>query len=38
VTPDLIDKLSLGNKDLSEYSLETVLMFYNDAKNAGYTL
>lgn len=38
VTPDLIDKLSLGNKDLTEYSLETVLMFYNDAKNAGYTL
>ena len=38
VTPDLIDKLSLGNKNLSEYSLETVLMFYNDAKNAGYTL
>jgi hypothetical protein len=23
---------------LSEYSLETVLMFFNDAKNAGYTL
>jgi transaldolase len=38
VTPDLIDKLSLGGKDLNEYSLETVLMFFNDAKNAGYTL
>jgi hypothetical protein len=23
---------------LNEYSLETVLMFFNDAKNAGYTL
>jgi hypothetical protein len=23
---------------LNEYSLETVLMFYNDAKNAGYEL
>jgi len=38
VTPDLIDKLSLGGKDLNEYSLETVLMFFNDAKNAGYIL
>ncbi len=38
VTPDLIDKLSLGGKDLVEYSLETVCMFFNDAKNAGYTL
>jgi hypothetical protein len=28
----------LGDKDLNEYSLETVLMFFNDAKNAGYTL
>lgn len=38
VTPDLIEKLALGEKDLKEYSLETVLMFFNDAKNAGYTL
>ncbi len=38
VTPDLLKKLSLKNKDLGEYSLDTVKMFYNDAKNAGYSL
>ena len=38
VTPDLIKKLSLKGKDLSQYSLETVLMFYNDANQAGYTI
>lgn len=38
VTPDLISKLNLKNKNLSEYSLETVQMFFDDAKNAGYTL
>ena len=37
-TTDIINKLKLKNKDLNEYSRETVLMFYNDAKNAGYTL
>lgn len=37
-TPDLLKKLSLVDKDLSEYSLETVKMFYNDAKAAGYKL
>ena len=35
---DLIDKLSLHNKDLTAYSLETVNMFYNDAKNSGLVL
>ena len=29
--PDLINKLSLLNKDLNEYSLETVKAFYKDA-------
>lgn len=38
VTPDIIEKLSLGYKDLTEYSLETVQMFFDDAKNAGYIL
>jgi len=38
VTPDQIKKLNLFNKDLSEYSLETVQMFYNDAKSSGFTL
>jgi len=37
-TNDLIRKLALGGKDLSEYSLETVQMFYNDAQRVGYTL
>ena len=37
-TNDLLRKLSLAGKDLSEYSLETVRMFYNDAQNAGYQL
>ena len=37
-TNDLIRKLALGGKDLAEYSLETVQMFYDDARSAGYTL
>lgn len=38
VTPDLIPKLSLKDKNLDEFSLETVNMFYNDATNVGYKL
>jgi len=38
VTPDLLKKLDLIGKDLTQYSLETVQMFYNDAAAAGYTL
>jgi transaldolase len=38
VTNDILKKLSLNGKDLHEYSLETVKMFYNDAKGAGYKL
>ena len=38
VTNDVLKKLELVGKDLTEYSLETVKMFYNDAKAAGYTL
>ena len=37
-TNDLIRKLTLRSKDLAEYSLETVQMFYDDAQSAGYTL
>lgn len=37
-TPDILKKLSLAGKDLTEYSLETVQMFYKDAQDAGYTL
>lgn len=38
VTNDIIKKLSLVGKDMDEYSLETVKMFYDDGKAAGYTL
>jgi len=38
VTNDVLKKLSLVGKDLAEYSLDTVKMFYNDAQQAGYTL
>lgn len=37
-TNDLIHKLSLRDKDLTDYSLETVKMFYDDAKAAGFSL
>jgi transaldolase len=38
VTNDILKKLTLLGKDLSEYSLETVKMFESDARAAGYTL
>jgi len=38
VTHDVLRKLSLVNKDLHTYSLDTVQMFYNDAQAAGYTI
>jgi transaldolase len=38
VTPDLLKKLPLIGKDLDDYSLETVQMFYRDASSAGYEL
>jgi transaldolase len=38
VTPDLLKKLDLVGKDLAEYSLETVQMFFRDAQAAGYKL
>jgi transaldolase len=38
VTSDLLKKLVLVGKDLGEYSLETVTMFYEDARKAGYQL
>ena len=37
-TNDIIRKLSLASKDLAQYSLETVQMFYDDAQKAGYSL
>ena len=38
MTSDLIKKMSLRYKNLTEYSLDTVKMFYDDAKTSGYTL
>jgi transaldolase len=38
VTHDLLKKLPLLGKDLSEFSLETVRMFHDDARAAGYVL
>ncbi len=37
-TPAVLEKLSLVGKDLAEYSLETVKMFHDDARAAGYRI
>jgi transaldolase len=37
-TPDILKKLSLVGKDLADYSLETVAMFFEDASKAGFML
>lgn len=37
-TPDVLKKLSLVGKDLAAYSLETVKMFHDDARAAGYRI
>jgi transaldolase len=38
VTHDLLKKMPLIGKDLEEYSLDTVKMFFDDARSAGLTL
>jgi transaldolase len=38
VTHDILKKLSLLGKDLTEFSLDTVKMFHHDAKTAGFEL
>ena len=38
VTHDVLKKLSLVGKDLHEFSLDTVKMFYEDGRQAGFTL
>jgi len=38
VTHDTLKKLALVDKDLNEYSLETVKMFRDDATKAGFSL
>ncbi len=37
-TEGILAKLEIVGKDLDDYSLETVLMFYNDASRANYQL
>ena len=37
-TQDILKKLALVGRDLDEYSLETVQMFYDDACAAGYKI
>jgi len=38
IAPEILDKLKFLNKDLNEFSLETVKDFYSDAQNAGFKL
>jgi transaldolase len=38
VTNDVLAKLALVGKDLDEYSLDTVKMFYRDAIGAGFSI
>jgi len=38
VTNDILKKLSTVGRDLDEYSLDTVKMFYADAQHAGFRL
>lgn len=38
VTNDILKKLPTLGKDLDEFSLDTVKMFYNDAQAAGYKI
>lgn len=37
-TSDILNKLTLIGKDLSDYSLETVKMFHTDASSAGFSI
>jgi transaldolase len=38
VTSDILKKLDLLGRDLDDYSLDTVKMFYDDARKSGFTL
>jgi len=38
VTSDILKKLDLLGRDLDEFSLDTVRMFYDDAHKSGFTL
>ncbi len=38
VTPDLLAKTASFGKDLADFSLDTVKMFYNDARKSGFSI
>ncbi len=38
VTDDILKKIPTIGKNLAEFSLETVKMFYNDATSAGFSI
>ena len=38
ITNTILSNMFLIGKDLDEYSLETVKMFYDDAQEAGYII
>jgi transaldolase len=38
IPPEILGKLRLVGKDLTDYSLETVHMFHHDARAAGYSI
>ena len=38
VTPEILKKLNMVGLDLKELSLDTVKLFYNDGKKAGYSI
>ena len=38
VTPELLAKTGNFGKDLDDFSLDTVKMFYNDAKKSGFKI
>jgi len=38
ITGDVLNKLNIIGKNLDEYSLDTVKMFYTDASSAGYSI
>jgi transaldolase len=37
-TSDILKKIHLIGKDLGDFSLDTVKLFYDDARQAGYQL
>ena len=38
IAPDILSKIKFLNKNLDEFSLDTVKDFFNDAQNAGFNL